>query len=253
MLVSFNRRRSIIQPETFRLRGSCREILGCLEKMGTGTLVMRQHGLSLAKKTGFGNGDVSASDETFLDTVSGLELCLSESPEIYIMPCPDDGRPLLAIGLRGQPVDVSIHWDDLEWDSPRIQELIRRFDGEEMKRSESWRLAANAWLDEWPEADRAKDAGCRFRQEIIEAFQQCEVLEVEVKAGRHRCMVWFRPTFIDFEGPVLRIADPSRNHVIFLDVDSASFRIRRLSPLYLQIGKPVEAVIHPTFISHPAA
>ncbi|RYD29453.1 MAG: hypothetical protein EOP87_18295 [Verrucomicrobiaceae bacterium] len=63
--------------------------------------------------------------------------------------------------------------------------------------------------------------------ETSEALHDCRLLEVEVRTSTQRSEVCFCPSFVDVEGSVLRIADRSRSHIVYADVNAAEFRLER--------------------------
>ena len=60
-----------------------------------------------------------------------------------------DRRPLLALGQPGQAIDLSIRLAEQVWESPTVKSLLREFNATPLACSESRRLGAGAWLDEW--------------------------------------------------------------------------------------------------------
>lgn len=213
----------------YQLRSPVHEVLNHLCQFGPGTLVMRQRGLSLAKTTRFGLA-ISHRDSgwTILrDHLSGLETDTSRKLDIYLMTDAADRRPLLAMGepdMPDMPVELSIRLDGHAWESPVVNVLLRKFNGVSLDCMQSRRLGAGAWLDEWGGAP--SDAGdSELAHTASRVLRACDLLEVEIRTHAHRNVTCFRPSFVDTEGGVLRIADRACQHVVYADAEAADFRL----------------------------
>lgn len=220
------------------LRGPIHEVLNHLCCLGQGTMVLRQEGLSLAKTTSFGLC-VSYRESgwnVLQDRTSGLETDVDRPVNVYLLTGICDRRPLLAMGEPGKAIDVSIRLNGQVWDSPEIRGLLDRFQGVSLDCMESRKLGAGAWLDEWSQAPHAPGEGELVR-EAGRALRDCESVEVVIRSASHRGVVKFTPTFIDSEGPVLRIADRDCRNVVYADVEAADFRLTRASARQLRIHR----------------
>jgi len=201
-------------------------------------MVLRQEGLSLAKTTSFGLCVAYRESgwNILQDRVSGLETDVDRPVNVYLLTGISDRRPLLAMGEPGKAIDVSIRLNGHVWDSPEIRGLLDRFQGLSLDCMESRKLGAGAWLDEWGQAVKAPGDGDLVR-EAGRALRDCESLEVVIRSASHRGVVRFSPTFIDSEGPVLRIADHACRHVVYADVEAADFRMTHTSSRQLRIHR----------------
>lgn len=210
----------------YQLRSPVHEVLNHLCQFGQGTLVLRQQGLSLAKMTPFGLAiSHQDSDWTILhDALSGLETDTRRPLAIYLMSDTSDRRPLLAMGEPNMPVELSIRLDGYAWESPAVTALLRKFNGVSLDCMRSRRLGAGAWLDEWGGAPLSNGDG-ELAHAASRVLRDCASLEVEIKTHAHRNVTRFRPSFVDTEGRVLRIADRACRHVVYADAEAADFRL----------------------------
>jgi hypothetical protein len=216
------------------LQGPTPRLLNQLCHLGEGTLILRQQGLSLAKVTPFGLcvADERGGWNVLRDAVSGLESDLGKPHHVYLLADPDDQRPVFATsGPRGG-IDLSIRLENQSWESKVIRGLIDGFGGIAVDARENERLGAGAWLDDW---ECTSPPGMGIRWEIVTALDACRWLEVEVDTGTHRGMVAFTPSFLDSEGAVIRIADATRKHVVFVDAGAQEFSCVALAPGHLRI------------------
>ncbi len=212
----------------FRLGGPAKELFNRLHGLGEGTLVMKEQGLSLAKKTAVGLCVAYGDRDWHLlrDRLSGLELDTSRELEFYLMVRGSDRKPLLGVSEPGKALHLSFQLDGLAWESLVVRRFIAEFDGVALDCEQSRQLGAGMWLDEWErpaaawKADHV-DAVCR-------ALRACRRLDVEVKARGQTNRTRFAPSFLDVSGGVLRIADRSLRHVVHADVADPAFRMHRI-------------------------
>jgi len=224
-------RKSLVAPCNcaFRLHGAAKEWFNRLQGLGEGTLVLRQQGLSLAKKTpvglcvAYGEGGWNL----LRDRLSGLELDISRRLEFHLMVRGPDRKPLLGVNEPGKPIHLSFRLDGLVWESPIVRHLILEFGGGALDCEQSRLLGAGMWLDEWERPAAAWDAD--HIGEVCRQLQTCRRLDVEVKACGQRNQTSFSPSFIDVSGGVLRIADRSLRHVVHADVADPACHLRRMS------------------------
>lgn len=215
----------------YRLQSPVNELLNHLCGLGKGTLILRRPGLSLAKATRFGLHVRNRSQnwEILHDAISGLETDLTPPQHSYLLREFPDQCPLFAMGPPGKPIEFTVRLDGHEWNSPMVRDMLARFDGTALNCVESHRLGAGAWLDEWEQ--RRQPALCcpdSVIHETSAALHRCRLLEVEIRTSSHRSGVCFSPSFIDMEGSVLRIADRSRNHIVYADVGAEDFQLSRV-------------------------
>lgn len=208
----------------YRLNAPADVILARLRSLPGATLVMRQRGLSLMKRTPFGTMERHEARSRFRDRLSGLECDPSGDTIIHLLTDAADSRPQLVCNEPGLPVNFSIRLDGLAWDSPEIHDLIRSCDATHVACETARHLGAGAWLDEWSgspptECDPVLARAARRR------IESCQILEVRVKTTAHGCMTRFIPSFIDEDGAVLRIADKHCRHVVFVDAEAPDFRL----------------------------
>lgn len=238
----------------YELRASVPDVLNHLSHLGQGTMVLRQQGLSLAKITPFGPvAPVQSDDLTRLwDKISGLETDACQLRSIYLMTDASDRRPLLAMGEAGKAIDLSIRLDGYTWESSAVTALLKIFNGTPLDCRDSRRLGAGAWLDDWEDVTLPSSDGELIRV-ASHAVKECEWLEVEIKAGGHRNLVRFAPSFIDSEGGVLRVADRFCKHVVYADVEAPDFRLERISGKETRIFRETAASQNGKVFSHHAA
>jgi hypothetical protein len=212
----------------FRLRGPAKELLNRLHGLGEGTLVLRQQGISLAKKTPMGlcvaYGD--GGWDVLRDRLSGLEMDTGRTQEFHLLAGAAERRPLLGVSEPGKPMHLSFRLDGLEWEHPAVQRLIVEFEGVALDCLQSRRLGAGAWLDEWARPVAEEDWEERMRQ-VRARLAGCRRLEVEARAAGSRHRMGFEPFFIDLSDGVLRVADRSLRHVVYADVADPACRMER--------------------------
>ncbi|MFT3990869.1 MAG: hypothetical protein QM680_05610 [Luteolibacter sp.] len=215
----------------YELRSPVHELLNHLCCLGKGTLVLRRPGISFAKSTPFGLHITDRASEWKLlrDSISGLETDLDRDQKVYLLREISDPRPVFAMGPPGKPVELSIRLEGHTWQSPAIQQMIQRFDGISLDCVESHRLGAGAWLDEW---EQARPLPAKIPLDCIEDarsnLQRCQSLHVAIRTDTHRNTMHFRPSFIDSEGTVLRIADKQRSNIVYADVSAEDFSLSSL-------------------------
>ncbi|MFT4175460.1 MAG: hypothetical protein QM627_02280 [Luteolibacter sp.] len=215
----------------YQLRSPVHELLNHLCCLGKGTLVLRRPGISFAKSTSFGLHITDrASDWKLLrDSISGLETDLGRELRVYLLRELSEPRPIFAMGPPGKPVELSIRLDGLTWQAPAIQQMIQRFDGISLDCVESHRLGAGAWLDEWEQPRPADEkVPADLIEDARENLHRCQSLHVAIRTDTHRSTMHFRPSFIDSEGSVLRIADKQRHHIVYADVSARDFSLSNL-------------------------
>lgn len=162
------------------------------------------------------------------DVISGLETDLGSPQNAYLLREHPDQCPLFAMGPPGKPIEFTVRLDGHDWNSAIVRDMLARFGGVALDCLESHRLGAGAWLDEWEQRnDRNPVNPSAVVHETSETLQRCRLLEVEVRTSTHRSEVCFSPSFIDVEGSVVRIADRSRNHIVYADVDAQDFRLTK--------------------------
>jgi len=224
----------------YRLQGPTPRLLNQLCHLGESTLVLRQQGLSLATVTSFGLFVASAHGgwNVLRDAISGLEADLRRSHQIHLLADPDDGRPVFSVGTPGDGSDLSVRLERHEWDSRIMRGIIDAFEGLSVDARERRMLGGGAWLDDW---DKVSSGERGLGWDMVAMLDSCRCLEVEVRTGMHRAMVAFRPAFLDTEGPVLRIADATRKHVIFADTGAPGFQWTSLAPGHLRIRTVTDA------------
>lgn len=218
----------------YRLQGSAAHLLNHLCYFGEGRLILRQDGLSLAKLTAFGLcvADGRAGWHLLRDAISGLETDLQMSRFVYLLPDPDDGVPVFATAGANGAIDLSVRLEELCWDSRAIRAVLEHCHAIRIDAREGRGLGAGARLDDWKTSARPEGSA---RWEVLAALDDCRCLEVELRSGLHRCAAAFRPAFLDSDGPVLRIADATRRHVVFVDSGAAGFRWESMAPGHLRI------------------
>ncbi|MBX3741276.1 MAG: hypothetical protein KF712_09820 [Akkermansiaceae bacterium] len=212
----------------YRLHSPVDELLNHLCSLGKGTLILRRPGLSLAKATRFGLHIRSSSHDWSIlhDAISGLETDLAPPQHAYLLREFPDQCPLFAMGPPGKPIEFTVRLDGHDWNSPAVRDMLARFGGVALDCLESHRLGAGAWLDEWEQCKQPSPC-CpdSMVHETSGALQACRLLEVEIRTTTQRSEVCFSPSFVDVEGSVLRIADRSRSHIVYADVNAAEFRL----------------------------
>lgn len=212
----------------FRLRSPVHELLNHLCFLGEGTLILRRPGLSLAKSTPFGLhiSERNSGWHTLRDAISGLETDTAGSQDAYLLREASDSCPLFAMGPAGKPIEFTVRLTGHKWQSPALQQMLRRFNSAALDCLQSRQLGAGAWLDEW---ERPLPTPSAITNELVlrssDALHDCDSLEVEIRTTSHRNNICFRPSFIDSEGTVLRIADKQRTHVVYADVSTPDFQL----------------------------
>jgi hypothetical protein len=212
----------------FKLHAGAPEILPQLARFGTGTLVLRQCGLSLSSQADLRSlvRFPRRAGEPVRWPVEHLEMDDGGTREFYLFIGSGDPRPQLASAKRGGKIDFSIHLHHHVWDSPEVRGLIETCGGAGVSCELARELGAGAWLDEWPDSG----AGHRDDTLSLHARRQIEsssLLEVRIQAEGIRGDACFEPSFIDVDGSILRIADKRCRHVVFADADSPGFRLVR--------------------------
>jgi len=220
--------------DAYRLQGSAAHLLNHLCFFGECRLVLRQDGLSLAKLTSFGLcvADGRAGWHLLRDAISGLETDLQVTRFVYLLPDPDDGVPVFATAGANGAIDLSVRLEELCWDSRAIRAVLEHCQAIRIDAREGRRLGAGAWLDDWKTSAAAEG---KASWDVVSALDGCRCLEVELRSGLHRCAAAFRPAFLDSDGPVLRIADATRRHVVFVDSGAAGFRWESLAPGHVRM------------------
>ncbi len=209
----------------FQLRSPIDELLNHLSCMGEGTLILRRPGLSVAKTTPFGlhlRGQ-DTGRAMLHDVISGLETDLAEPQNAYLLREYGDNCPIFAIGRPDKPIEFTVRLDDHSWGSPAIAGMLARFNAMALDCVESHRLGAGAWLDEWEQAKQPGKVPAEMIHHAGHCLHRCRSLEVEIRTSTQRGTVRFQPSFIDSEGSVLRIADKTRNHIVYADVSADGF------------------------------
>lgn len=208
----------------FQLGGPVGELLNHLCCLGRATLILRQQGLSLAKSTDFGLWISSREGDwqVLRDRLSGLEADTGRPQHCYLLTGFGEPRPVIAFGEPGRPIHFSIRLENHRWESRCITDLIEHFKGQALDCTESRRLGAGAWLDEW-ERPTSPRLSAEEIEETRERIRRCRDLEVEVRTATHRGTARFTPSFVDLSGCVLRIADRSLVHVVHADAGTADF------------------------------
>lgn len=226
-------------PIHYRLHGPAIRLLNQLCHLGKGTLIFRQQGLSLARSTGFGLFVASGHEgwHRLRDAISGLEADFRLPCQAHLFADPDDGRPVFAMSRSGRGIDFSIRLESQSWDSPALQTLLETFHGISQDARDGGISGAGAWLDEWEQTSPWLG---HIGWDIAAALDSCRCLEIELRSGMHRMNAAFRPSFLDTEGSVFRIADAAREHVVFADTAAPGFRWASLAPGHLRIGASVE-------------
>ena len=227
--------------DAYRLQGSAAHLLNHLCCLGEGRLILRQDGLSLAKLTPFGLcvADGRSGWHLLRDAISGLETDLQVTRFIYLLPDPDDGVPVFATTGASGAIDLSVRLEELSWNSRTIRAVLDHCQAIRIDAREGRGLGAGAWLDDWKTSRPTIEGATRW--ELLAALADCRCLEVELRSGLHRCAAAFRPAFLDSDGPVLRIADATRRHVVFVDSAAAGFRWQSLAPGHLKIAVAISA------------
>lgn len=220
----------------YRLHGALDELLNHLCCLGRGTFILRRPGLSLAKSTTFGLHlrQRSCGWNILRDAISGLETDLSQPQQAYLLREFPDTCPIFAIGPAGSPVEFTVRLEGQAWGSSDVLRMISRFDGSVLDCVESHRLGAGAWLDEWERP--SSGIPCGSLQETCSALHDCRLLEVEVRTTSQRGETCFHPSFIDSEGSILRIADRSRTHVVYADVNAPGFHLEEAGKQALRLS-----------------
>lgn len=224
----------------YRLHGPANRLLNQLCHFGEGTLVLRQQGLSLATLTPFGLFVASGREgwHRVRDAISGLESDLRQPHHVHLFADPGGRRPVFAVGKPGGNVDLSVRFQEWGWESRPVREVIDAFDGIPVGAREAGIPGAGAWLDEW---DQKAPGPGSVPWDVAAALDSCRCLEVEVRSGMHRASAAFRPTFLDSDGSVVRIADAERKHVVFADTGAAGFHWASLAPGHLRIAAGPES------------
>lgn len=201
-------------------------------------MVIRQQGLSLAKVTGFGLFVASERGgwNVLRDAISGLEADLGHAHQVHLLADPDDARAVFSISPPGDGIELSVRLDRHDWKSRSLREMVDLFQGLPINARDRLSLDVGAWLDEW---ERTSPRDKKIDWNIAAALDECRCLEVEVRTGMHRVRAAFRPAFLDSEGPVLRIADAMRTHVVFADTGAPGFRWSNQAPGHLKIQSVV--------------
>lgn len=220
----------------YRLNAPADVILARLGTLPGMTLVMRQQGLSLMKRTPFGTLKLQQARSLLRDRLSGVECDLSGDAIFHLLTDASDSRPQLVCNKPGLPVDFSIRLDGQTWDSPQICDLIRSCDAIHVACETARHLGAGAWLDEWNESPPTECDHILARA-ARRQIESCRILEVRVKTTAHGCKTRFLPSFIDEDGGILRIADKHCRHVVYADADSPGFLMDWRSARTLSISQ----------------
>ncbi len=222
----------------FRLQGAAEDILDHLAIFRSGTVILRQQGLSVSHIASFGTGRVRNGIRH--DPCSHLQSLVGSPRIFHLLTDAGDPRPLLTSAEPGMAADLSIRLDGCSWQAHSVRRMIHLFDGKPVGCERSRLLGAGAWLDEW-------ETECGFACEPLLAraarreLESCPWVEVIVRTRAHRSVARFRPDFIDIDGPVLRVADRHCRHVVFADAESPSFRLVRGTDQGIHIHREVPA------------
>jgi hypothetical protein len=208
----------------FRLHAAAEEVLDHLAVFRSGTVILRQPGLSVSHMAAFGSGRIR--DGIWQDTRSQLQSIIGARRIFHLLTDTCDARPLLVSGEPGKQIDLSIRLDGCTWQSGPLRRMIHLFHGRPVTCEESRCLGAGAWLDDW-EPDHSHGGDPILARAARRELESCRWIEVIVRSSAHRKVVRFQPDFIDLDGSVLRVADRHCRHVIFADAESPSFRLIR--------------------------
>lgn len=208
----------------YRLQGTAEDILDHLAVFRSGTIILRQQGLSVSHIASFGSGRVR--DGVWHDERSHLQSLVGTRRIFHLITDAADPRPMLTSSEPGSPADLSIRLDGCSWQAHAVRRMIHRFDGKPVGCEQSRLLGAGAWLDEW-EPEHCSSSEHILAHVAHRELESCPWLEVVVRTPTHRSSVRFRPVFIDIDGSVLRVADRHCRHVMFADAESPAFRLVR--------------------------
>jgi len=184
-------------------------------------LIVRGEGLSIARRTGFGIFlDRSWSGRRWLyDPVSGVMLDPEQIRAIdttWLSP----KEPLtFEIKFSRSSLGISMQMDSGLEDGSAFRRIVAMFGREPVPAETLRQEGAGAWLDPW--VNRRRSLGEETRQDLRRAVSAGARCEARVAADGFLVTCASRPSFLDFDGSIARLADPGADSVVLADLESA--------------------------------
>ncbi|GAA5481989.1 hypothetical protein [Haloferula sargassicola] len=150
---------------------------------------------------------------TGLDGSTGLTLTADSQLVLHFFRCPIDDTLTAALSDEIGTTPLSLHFPEVPWVSPTTRNLILRARAEPTTAPGIWSRGAGAWLDEGLHDSLQLQTETLYLLSVID-----ESRSIHVSASAAGCSIEtsFRPTFIDLDGSLLRIADRHGRHAVHL-------------------------------------
>ncbi|MEO0447967.1 MAG: hypothetical protein AAF191_18005 [Verrucomicrobiota bacterium] len=197
-----------------RLHQEAAAILNQLFHLDAPRLLLQGAGVSLLRQTEFGIF-FHQEDGWVLDPVSGIVLDPSQVRAIYALPGERGEVPRLAFEFPRQTLSILPSQQQ-----EAFQRVCEAFSASGMPAEETSRIPP-LWLDEWGTAcsaaapqDLRRRAG---RTDWYALLSEASEIELSLEGQGVRSEVRFCPGMIDREASILKVADPSQQHVLYLD------------------------------------
>lgn len=186
-------------PPVFRSAVTIGEILPLLPD--TARIVLRAAGIALSKVTSLTAGH------------HGLQLDPGAGLGVHFLRCPVDASLTCALRGASHHTPLSLHFPGTAWESPATRQLLNRCKAIPTAAPGIWSTGAGAWLDEGLRDDLRIQSEMLY---LLSLLDESRTVNVHAVAAGCSLEASFRPTFIDLDGSLLRIADRHGQHAIYL-------------------------------------
>ena len=190
-------------------------------------LIVRTNGLSIAKWTEFGvffSCRLSTDTIWLNDPVSGVAIDPSQIRAFYAARLGPDEPISFEIEFLTGGIALSIQTDAVHSSLDAASRIVNAFGIEPVAHQSLRQLGAGAWLDDWRLGD-AGWANVKQRSLLTGAVAGCCPVSIQLSSPGLIAEAKLCPSFLDFDGPVARFADPTCETVCLTDLASPCVRV----------------------------
>ena len=193
--------------------------MGCLQKIGEGSFMMKTCGLTVLRKTALGRFYIDGG--VLIDSLSGVRFMM-KNLKLVMFRCPVLGCVRVAWTTLESQVLAYLSFEKLLWDESEAQELQGMLSCASQSYDQNCVNGCRKWLDDWSE-EEPKRRKSYDRLGLISAISACQKFTVTLKNRGLEFTSSFYPKLVDVDGEVLRISEKKGRAVIFADMSQTRF------------------------------
>lgn len=201
-------------------------ILNQLFHLEAAQMTVRGNGLTLLRHTEFGVflQTRNHGEDELSDPISGLTIAPAALRAVYILPRHRGAPPAIEFEFAEDGFALSVQPAPDPQSAAVIRRIRRAFGSKTVASSSLESRGAGAWLDEW-ETTSTPLPSC-FDPDLQTSIELAEILRVCLHRPGLRAVGALKPTFIDQDASVMKVADFESGDAVFIDLISPNNHYR---------------------------